>query len=400
MAGIKKTGKGLFADNKTALITGGCAIAAAIVAGAFGLFKKAPSPTQSSNNIAGSNINHSVSIVGNQTGNNTITENSISTPQAVSVGQNLAPFYAPQSTTVNNYYGIVSNSVTREAFEALDNRLATATNRIELTVSEVRLLAQALRDLDQRTSDVEKLPDGRTKFGTIITGRPKAVIEAFGLAVQSYTNRDYAGSLNQARAGIEAFEASAVDGSLVSGEITPNAKGILYRIAGQSAQSLGSNILANQYAEKAVVVDPSNESRLLLATTLANLGSEKLRENDGLVALSFYSKAIDAYEASRKTENNQTASLFRIDANRIYGSAFTTAWALGSNALALEFAEKAANNYPTNHLNQIRLAVALGRVGRKDEGIALIDRTYGADTNNPEAIELKETIRAGFLLPR
>jgi tetratricopeptide (TPR) repeat protein len=262
------------------------------------------------------------------------------------------------------------------------------------------LLAQALRDLDQRTSDVEKLPDGRTKFGTVITGQPKAVIEAFGLAVQSYTNRDYARALNQARTGIEAFEASTVEGSLVSGEITPNAKGILYRIAGHSAQCLGSNILANQYAEKAVVVDPIKESRLLLATTLANLGSEKLRESNGPVSLNFFSKAIDAYEASRNIENNQTGSSITIDGNRIYSSAFTTAWSLGSNALALEFAEKAANSYPTNHLNQIRLAVALGRVGRKNEGVALIDRTYGADTNNPEAIGLKETIRAGFPSPR
>src|SRR6266566_7263838 len=124
-----------------------------------------------SNVVSGTNISHSISVAGNQTGNNTIVDHSVTLPPGFPLGSNQTPLYAPQVTTINNnYYGTVSNSVTRDAFEALEARVATATNKIELTVTEVQKLARALRDLDQRTSDIEKLPDGRTRFGSVISG--------------------------------------------------------------------------------------------------------------------------------------------------------------------------------------------------------------------------------------
>jgi hypothetical protein len=91
--------------------------------------------------------------------------------------------YFTGNTTVNNYYAPVTNSLTREAFESLETALSTATNKLELTAQQVRLPAQALKDLDQRTSGIKKLPDGRTQFGTTISGEPTVVIEAFNAAV-------------------------------------------------------------------------------------------------------------------------------------------------------------------------------------------------------------------------
>jgi hypothetical protein len=157
-------------------------VVVAVIGGIFGLFGHGGSPSQS-NSISGTNYSRAIALAGNQTGNNSIDDHSVSSSQAISVAQNLAPLYAPQ-TTVNNYYGPISNTVTREAFELLESKVANATNTIELTGAEVRKLAQALRDLDQRTSDIEKLPDGRTKFGSYVAGEPKVVIEAFNATVR------------------------------------------------------------------------------------------------------------------------------------------------------------------------------------------------------------------------
>jgi len=62
--------------------------------------------------------------------------------------------FAPHGSNVilNVTYGNLPSTVTREAFEALEQKLKNVTSTIELTRDDVRLLARALRDLDVRTS--------------------------------------------------------------------------------------------------------------------------------------------------------------------------------------------------------------------------------------------------------
>ena len=374
---------------KAALIVGGCAIIAAII----GLFKFSGSSSRSYS-VSGTNLDHSISAAGKQTGNNTIEDRSISMPQTFSVGQNLAPINAPQVNNFNYYYGAVSNSVTKEAFDALENKVSATTNKLELTASEVRLLAQALRDLDQRTSDIEKLPDGRTKFGSYVTGKPKVLIEAFDAAVQSYTNQDYQSALAHAKKAIELAE-SPSGAAMETGGITSEGKGRLYALAADSGQRLGSNSLANRFAEKAVEANPSGANELLHTTTLANLGLENLRKNEPVVALGFLSRAVDAYvEASGSEDFRAGYSIPQEDVTRIVVLAVSTAQRLGSNDLACTIAEKAVSIEPTNTDYGMILATTFAKAGRKDEGIAVIDKTFQSESNSPTATRLKEILRA------
>jgi len=348
-----------------------------------------------SNVVSGTNISHSISVAGNQTGNNTIVDHSVTLPPGFPLGSNQTPLYAPQVTTINNnYYGTVSNSVTRDAFEALEARVATATNKIELTVTEVQKLARALRDLDQRTSDIEKLPDGRTRFGSVISGSQKVIFEAFQAGVQSLTNQDFRGALEQFTRAIDAIQPEP-SGLQIRSDVTLTAEGMeqLYRLASISAQMLGSNTMANTFAEKAVQTHPTSMNRALLATTLANLGLETLRKEQYPAALEFLHRAVDASEASQSAEGFSTNSLSSENRIKILRLGIESAQRAGSNLLANDFAEKAVKADPTDMLSQVVLAFTLSKIGRKDDSAAVIDKFLGAETNNPAAKQLREFIR-------
>lgn len=376
-------------------IPGGIALLIALVNGAFGLFGHHTSPSIS-NAVAGTNFNRSMAVAGNQTGNNTTDDHSTTVPQTISVGQNQAPFYAPQNTTVNNYYGTVSNSVTKDAFDALENTLSTATNKIELTVNEVHLLAQALRDLDQRTADIEKLPDGRTKFGSMVSGEPKAIIKAFDSGVQHYNNKEYGAALPYFMKAIEIVESEPKLANLIigGGDITPKGKGQFYYLAANSASMLHSNSMASAFAEKAVASNPNAENNLLLASASASLGEESMKKEDYAAALELFCKAINAYQAGRSTEDFQITNVHLNVVAEVYGTAAQVAQRLGSNNLAYAFATNFANLAPTDIRSQLILASTLGKIGRKEDAVTLIDKAFGPESNNPAAIRYKEIIRA------
>lgn len=108
-----------------------------------------------------------------------------------------APLY---SASTYIYYGVpLPNSVTRDAFESFENSVSNSisntTGKIEFTAQQVQLLAQALKDLDQRTSAIRKMPDGTSQFGSVVAGQPTVVIEAYKDAVVSYTNNSMRAAL-------------------------------------------------------------------------------------------------------------------------------------------------------------------------------------------------------------
>ena len=45
-------------------------------------------------------------------------------------------------------------------------------------------------------------------------------------------------------------------------------------------------------------------------------------------------------------------------------------------------------------MNQLPLASTLGKVGRKDEAVAVIDKAFGTESNNPAFVRFNEIIRA------
>src|ERR1035437_664460 len=347
----------------------------AIFVAIIGIFGHSRSPSQS-NIVAGTNLNHSISVAGNQTGNNTIEDRSTKSLQQAVQGLNQGVVYAPQFTTINNFSTNMPPSVTREAFEALEKKLDGATDNIELTRNDVRLLARALKDLDQRTSGIEKLPDGRTKMGRIVSGNPTIVIEALTAGAQSYNKGDYATALASFERGLEAYESRPSD--LFYEDITYKPEGIGdgYSMAALSAQRLHSNSIANEFAEKAVKTRPDAQTQLLFSTTLANSANDILNSAnpDLTAALSLSRRSIDTFELSEKAEDFTTNLLKGFDIGMLYGIAANSAIRIGSNSLACDFADRGTKASPENPINSIVFAQALYRMGSNDASDAVLDR--------------------------
>jgi tetratricopeptide (TPR) repeat protein len=304
------------------------------------LFAKEKKTTVNAQKIIGAS-NSPITQV-NQASNATVNNNSgnITLNNQGVLNNPQAPLYAPGSTF--NYYSTpVTNTVTREAFETFEqvvsNAVSNTTERVELTAQQVQLLAQALRDLDQRTSDIEKLPDGRTKFGNYVAGKPKIVIEAFDEGIQHYTNKNFQAALENFQKAIAAFEISMPsDVAISSGGITPKGEAAAYWYASICAQRLGSNDLANTFAEKAVKRENNWQTKELYTTTLATLAENKLIKNDSAAAFDLYKTSITNFE-SIDWSTNKIPSF----ASKLYSEASLVASVLGKTNEATEWIQKA-----------------------------------------------------------
>jgi len=182
--------------------------------------------------------------------------------------------------------------------------------------------------LDQRTSDIEKLPDGRTKFGSYVSGSPKVVIEAWDAGVQSFTNNDFQSALLNFQRGINAVEASKQSGAIIEmgGGVMADGEARLCAMAAECSIQLHSNNLANEFAEKAVNMDSSPQYKILLTETTANLAVQNIRSNNLESAFGLYQMAITNYES---IANDNTNKMPKFEEVRLYDEVANLALYLG-----------------------------------------------------------------------
>jgi tetratricopeptide (TPR) repeat protein len=200
----------------------------------------------------------------------------------------------PENATIN--YN-VPDTDTKKAIDALETKLESASKDIVLNRQEIELLTKALQDLDQRTSGIEKLPDGRTKLGDIITGSPITVTEQHNIAVALLRKNDFANAFQHSKDAIEAYELGQQKAFISSGDLKAFAVAKLYHIGAISAYVLQKYDLAHQWAEKADKAEQNPERLYLLGLTLfkideqgkalevINQGLTKYPDNEPLKAL-------------------------------------------------------------------------------------------------------------------
>ena len=182
----------------------------------------------------------------------------------------------------------VPDTATREAIEFLKKKAADTDTSIELTRKELLLLSRALQDLDQRTSGLQKLPDGRTLLGHFISGNPTIVLQEHEAAQTMFAAGDYKAALEHSQRAIKAYEdTEQVSATMSTGRLTPENVSKLYKLAAIIAQRLQKNEIAHKYSAKAAEVQPSSEHQAILAMTLFNIG--KIDE-----AIAAINKAVEA----------------------------------------------------------------------------------------------------------
>ncbi len=173
---------------------------------------------------------------------------------------------------------IYPDTATRQVVEELDKRLSDGEQNIEFTKKDIELLKKALADLDNRTSGLERLPDGRTKIGSFVTGAPSIVIDEHQAAIENFDKGKYQESLDHSKKAIQAYASSEnmpSGGVSIGGTLEPKNVAKLYRLATMSAQNLKFHEEALKYALLAVENDPTSFHKGLLATAYANLRKHK-----------------------------------------------------------------------------------------------------------------------------
>ena len=184
------------------------------------------------------------------------------------------------SSTINNYY-LAPPSATLDAIRAIETKLQTNSESLEFTRKELSLLAQALKDLNERTSGIEKLPDGRTKMGGFVSGMPNVVVERAKVAVTNYVAQKYSAAFYHATNAINAFENSPDGAFTTEHTLVPEFLSDLYSIAGDSAAQMTDFKSALELGEKSLQYRDSVEKRLFVAAQMWNVK----RRDDALVCL-------------------------------------------------------------------------------------------------------------------
>jgi hypothetical protein len=248
------------------------------------------------------------------------------------------------------YNTVLSNSLTE---------IETTTKQLQYSVGQSQYPAAQLSDLDQKTSDLEKLPDGRTKFGGVVTGSPTVITEAIAAGFKSAASNDIHGAFSNFQRAIMAFESTKPTGVIMdtSSNLTSFGKSVLYTGAGEAALLVGSNSLAIErqkkgidYAYQAVKENPNFRAKWMLVLTLSDLGGSFRMLNDFTNSFEYFSEAITNCESINSPTN---LMLFETNILKIYGTAVFVAFQIGKTNDAAAFSSEAAEiirkiNNPVN----------------------------------------------------
>lgn len=127
--------------------------------------------------------------------------------------------------------------------------------------------------LQEKTASIIRLPDGRTKIGTIITGLPSELQNQFDAAIQSYKAQDFKSAYAQIQKTLNTYEKSKEQEegiTMTTSGLNPDAAPLIYSLTAELAQRNNDHANALKWAQKAVDTKPTPESKALLVTTLIN----------------------------------------------------------------------------------------------------------------------------------
>jgi tetratricopeptide (TPR) repeat protein len=173
----------------------------------------------------------------------------------------------------------VPETATKEAIGVLEKKVNDVNAAVELNREEVRLLARALKDLDQRTSGIEKLPDGRTKFGNFVTGTPTILLGEHNASIREFKQHNFQAAFEHSKRAIELFEQFANIPGIKTGELSNENAAKLYYQGSLSAYRANMKDLAREWIQKAIDKHKTIEKEKLLVVILIDLGkSEKALE--------------------------------------------------------------------------------------------------------------------------
>ena len=139
-----------------------------------------------------------------------------------------------------------------------------------------KIAEEKLQSITEKTSQIKKLPDGRSMFGNYISGQPDVLLSECNLMLGRYAKKEFEKAFDSANKAIELYEASELAlrgvGAVIvtGGSINIEGVATLYGVGAELAQRNGKPDLALKWSRKAVATIPTPQNRALLVTTLLN----------------------------------------------------------------------------------------------------------------------------------
>ena len=155
----------------------------------------------------------------------------------------------------------------------IEKETADAKKLVAVLTEQSRIAEEKLKESAEKTSEVVRLPDGRTKVGKIITGKPSLLFEKFEKAIVSYQKKDFKRAFDGFSECVKIYEESRqqeLDAVMISGTLTQESLNKLYYIAAMTAQNVGEYDISLKWAKKAVDIKPTPKDKALLVTCYLN----------------------------------------------------------------------------------------------------------------------------------
>lgn len=219
--------------------------------------------------------------------------------------------------------------------------IENVTKQLEQNVNQSQYSSNQLSDLG-----IEKLPDGRTKFGGVITGSPKVIMEAMVAGYKSAKNQDFNAALTNYQRAIAAFESTEPSGVMIdtSSNLTAAGKAMMYGNAGEFAMRVSSNDLAIEYLKKSVDYakqaakeNPELRIKLMATASLGDLGQIYLKDKDFTNSFEFFNAAITNYESINFSTNLIEEANLETNLLSLYGTAAYAAFRSGKTDEEIRF---------------------------------------------------------------
>lgn len=216
------------------------------------------------------------------------------------------------------------------------------SNKNEVTTHQLLAITKLVSELDKRTEDIHRLPDGRTSIGDIIAvGSASYFIREATQATEALQKKDFISAFPHYNNAIKSIEAApeslhAFGGEMVS--IKPESRTAVYLGASSCALVLQSNNLVVDYAYKAFNYSPNSGTRNVLVAALALLGTQEYFEKNYSESFKLFSSGITNYEATTESVTNLPIEVGK----SLYNFFGAAALALGKTNEVLKAQEKLA----------------------------------------------------------
>ena len=235
---------------KAAIITGSCAVIAAVLGIVYSSHNSGKSGATQENSPA------AVHASQQKTKDSTLAVQEAGGAQSIQSGQNNIQTTISASNMMQSFTYNISVGPAKDNAEAIDgilNRLSTTETNLAGTRQAVEALAKVVKDIDERTSAMVLLPDGRSKYFDVIAGDATLQYAEYQIAWTNTAAQNWCEGLKHSEAAIRMYEDSKKMGEGSDrGNYTPDEfASTLYFMASCNAQPLFHQTVNTKYAELA-----------------------------------------------------------------------------------------------------------------------------------------------------